>query len=329
MKFHEKINFILTMNIKDKFYYFFDYIIKDLFMTQLQYKQNFSGKFEFIDRSKNQKNLVLIVAGYKDFLWDAVFERIIVFLPKNYDVCICVPGRDSNKLREIAKKNSWSYLFTRENKLALAQNLAIRKHPYSKYIFKLDEDIFIGKNYFERLLATYKEVEKEGIYSPGFVAPILNINGVSYIDFLKFIKKDKEFKNKFGEFVSRCGHSKINEDPLVSEYIWKNTFPIDEVAEKVFLKNKGKYRIIPHQYSIGAILFKKDFFDKMGGFKVGVEKILATEEVALTEYCVRESNPMILSMQTFGGHFAYGFQTNHMKKFFEENISLFRLSKKN
>ena len=68
------------------------------------------GKYEFIDRSKKSENLCIILAGYKEFLWKEVFERIEKFIPKDFDVCIVSPGMFNEKLVELCEKNSWSYL---------------------------------------------------------------------------------------------------------------------------------------------------------------------------------------------------------------------------
>lgn len=49
------------------------------------------GKYDFLNNSKQQENLCIILAGYKEFLWNDVFERIGRFMPDNFDVCIVSP----------------------------------------------------------------------------------------------------------------------------------------------------------------------------------------------------------------------------------------------
>ena len=46
----------------------------------------------FIDRSKHRKDLCIIIAGYKPYLYQDVFERLIRFLPEQMDVCIDSSG---------------------------------------------------------------------------------------------------------------------------------------------------------------------------------------------------------------------------------------------
>ena len=49
------------------------------------------GKYYLLNNSKNQEDLCIILAGYKEFLWDIVFDRIEKFMPDNIDVCIVSP----------------------------------------------------------------------------------------------------------------------------------------------------------------------------------------------------------------------------------------------
>lgn len=49
------------------------------------------GKYYLFNNSKNQEDLCIILAGYKEFLWDIVFDRIEKFMPDNIDVCIVSP----------------------------------------------------------------------------------------------------------------------------------------------------------------------------------------------------------------------------------------------
>lgn len=71
---------------------------------------------------------MLIVAGFQDFYWDAVFERV----EKNQtqisdlDVCIVVPGADGTRLKKYAEDYGWSYLHIEQDLLAQAQNTAIK-----------------------------------------------------------------------------------------------------------------------------------------------------------------------------------------------------------
>ena len=76
-------------------------------------RQNLKGKYKFINRSKNNKKMCMILAGYKTFSYEIVFKRIKKFVPKDVDVCILSSGIYSEELAKISEKNNWSYLSTK------------------------------------------------------------------------------------------------------------------------------------------------------------------------------------------------------------------------
>jgi len=194
----------ITLSFKDKVWLILNGYIPELSLAYQRWF-NFNGKFDFENRARGQKKLLIVVAGYKDFLWEVVFGRIKKFLDNDIDVCIVSPGLVDKRLQNIAKKNNWSYLSTKENKLSLAQNITIKLHPKAKLIYKLDEDIFITKNYFSNLEKTLLKIKKDGVYCPGFIAPVINVNGFTYIHFLKQIGKEKEYYEKFNELKCLYG----------------------------------------------------------------------------------------------------------------------------
>ena len=46
-------------------------------------KKRVKGKYTFIDRKKNSDRLCIILAGYKQFLWEDVFGRIEKYAPRH------------------------------------------------------------------------------------------------------------------------------------------------------------------------------------------------------------------------------------------------------
>ena len=71
----------------------------------------------------------MILAGYKEVVWEDVFGRIKKYIPEDVDFCIVTSGMINDKLRKLAKKNNWSYLSTQRNCVTLAQNIAISLFP--------------------------------------------------------------------------------------------------------------------------------------------------------------------------------------------------------
>ena len=162
----------------------------------LRYTLNTKCRYKFHNRRKNSSLLVMILAGYKPFLWDNVFARIKAFAPDDADVCVISSGKYDSTLAEFAEKNNWSYLSTKRN-CVLAQNKAILLHPSAEFIYKIDEDIFTTKNSFSVMMNTYRKVIADGLYEPGFVAPLLPINAYAHVRVLEKLGLTEIYTQKF------------------------------------------------------------------------------------------------------------------------------------
>ena len=293
-------------------------------------KKRVSGKYTFENRQKGCKNVCIILSGYKKYLWEDVFGRIARFAPKeNMDICIVSSGLYSKELSEIAEKNNWSYLSIAKNNVALTQNIAIDVHPKAQKIFKLDEDIFITKNFFEQLLKTYETVEKTGEYKIGFVTPSIPINGYNHVDVLKRVGLLEDFEKKFGKVCrNRGAEAEIVKNPNVAKYLWGETqekFRNIDKLSKEFSQDEFSYTICPIIFSIGAILFNRELWEEMGRFIVTKGTSMGHDEVQICEHCMLESRAIIVSGNTLVGHFSYGPQTEEMKKYYEKNRKIFKI----
>jgi len=281
----------------------------------------FSGSHTFIDRSKGSKKLLIVLAGYKSFLWPLTLNRLTKFVPADLDVCIVSSGLYSAHLDEWAASQGWSYLYTKNNKVALGQNLAIAKHTQAQWIYKLDEDIFISENFFELLLKGYLRIKEEGLYNPGFCAPLININGYSYIKFLKIMNAEAEYKAKFNELKHAANWIKAQNNGEAARWLWEKSLPFDQVAQHVMSENFG-YSAVPHRFSIGAILFERELWESIGGFKVPLtEGVLGIDEEYLCKECIEMSRVMLVIHNVFAGHFAFGTQEDAMKEYLPEIYS--------
>lgn len=287
------------------------------------------GKYNFFDKSKKQEDLCIILAGYKEFLWKDVFERIEKFTPKNIDVCVVSPGLFNEKLKQMCIQNDWSYLSVEENKVTLAQNIAISLHPNAKYIYKLDEDMFITEGFFENLKNTYVKVKNEGKYKPGLVAPLININGYSYRIVLEKTNLLDKFKEKFGNcYIDATPGEIVLTDKDVAKFLWgehnEQLKNIDKLSEE-FSRSEFKYSPCPVRFSIGAVLIPRTTWENMGKFDVLRGTDLGEDENQICKYCLLESRPVIVSENILVGHFSYGPQTTEMKKYYQENKNTFSL----
>ncbi len=301
-----------------------DIAFRGLKLISRQYDKTrfFTRHYKFLNNMRNSDYLVLVVAGYQEYVWTKVFSRIKNAVPIGYDVCIVSPGIYKKDLEQICIENKWSYLSCRDNRLAQAQNTAIKLHGNAKYIHKLDEDIFIGNAYFEDLDKVYQRAIEDNIYKVGMVCPLLNVNGAGYRFFLKEKGILEEYEDKFGTARITCDDDPIYLDGNAAKYIWENTLPIDDTIAK-FKRQSISYIPAVVRFSIGAIYFTRDFWMKAGYFKVAAEGQLAWEELEICNFCYNHSYSILIATNVFAGHFGFGKQKDIMKEFYTDNQEKF------
>lgn len=292
-------------------------------------KKRVKGKYTFINRKKNSDKLCIILAGYKQFLWEDVFGRIGKYAPKDMDICIVSSGLYSDELAQIAEKNSWSYLSVKQNKVSLVQNIAINLFENAKMIYKLDEDIFVTKNFFNQLMITYKNAEEKSTYRVGFVAPLMPINGYAHVRVLQKTGLLEKYEEKFG----RAQHNwyttgKVVVNPEIAKFLWGETEEklrdIDKLDEE-FSNQEFCYSICAIRFSIGAILFSRQLWEDMGRFEVGIGNNMGRDEIQLCNYLLSDSRAIIVAENTIAGHFSFGKQTPVMKEYYNSHREIFKV----
>lgn len=302
----------MKKNIYDKLKNFYDEIEK---------KRNIEGNFSIINRGKGRENLLYILAGYKPELWENVFGRIYKENLDNFDVCIISSGVHSRKLNNIAEQNGWSYIYSKENRISNIQNKAIMCFPRAKTIWKLDEDMFICKEYFEIMMATKRKAEKELDYDIGFVGPLIPVNNYGYIRFLRYCNKLQDYERRFG--VAKIGfHEKgaINLHSFfeANKYLWELTGNFDLKA-KEFNQGQLKYSVCAGRFSIGAIMFDKKFWEAMGGFARDRYPCDGRDEEEIVRYCILHSKAIVVAEDALVGHYCFGGFYKEMKNFMKES----------
>lgn len=283
-------------------------------------EDNFSGECHFTDRSKGLEKLLIILAGYKEFLWDSVFARIRKYVPEDIDVCVLTAGYCNGTLEALCADNGWSYLWTEENRLAQTQNLAIRSHPDARWVYKMDEDIFVTPGMFEELMRVYGNVQREKKYEIGIVAPQMAVNGYSYCRILDYLGCREEYERAFGDAF--YGKGSIYFCGEAAEYMWRKTLPLNGFAEKM-KEAAEEYSICWHRFSIGCFLMHRSFWQDMHGFMTAPEGVLGSDEEYLCKFCMNSFHAIIVAERAVAGHFGYGRQTEHMKKFYSQEKALF------
>lgn len=289
-------------------------------------RSQIKAKHTFLSRKKDSDKLCIVLAGYKEEIWDIVFERIKHFLPKDYDMCIVSSGKYSKKLDEMCEENKWSYLYTEKNNVSLVQNLAIIHHPKANYIYKIDEDMFICQNFFEGLQDAYKQVTCEGKYKVGFVAPLIPINGYGHVRFLELTDTIKEYKECFGQPRYDGEPSNILITNVArAKFLWEKTGQIDECAKKL-AEMPFSYSICPIRFSIGAILFTRGMWCKMNMFQMGIGNGMGLDEEQICGYCMEHSLGIVVAENVLAGHLGYGgIQTKEMLHYYKKNLQQFHI----
>ena len=286
----------------------------------------FTRRYKFENRSKNKDTICMILAGYKEFTWDIIFERIKRFSDDNIDICIVSSGLYSERLSEIAKNNDWSYLSTKRNCVTLAQNMAVKLFPNANYIFKLDEDIFITKNFFNTMKDTYSEVQQNGTYNIGFIAPILPINGYCHVVLLEKLGLVNYYEENFEKVKYAAGPDRmIENNPDVAKFMWGENGKIPHIDDlgKYLNDLEFSYSASTVRFSIGAILYTRQLWKDMHYFKVGVTTGMAVDEVQICKFCVANSKAMVIAENTCAGHLSFGPQNFEMEQYYKTHQDRF------
>lgn len=303
---------------------FYQYLRKVKRKRDLHNKLSYRGTFH--NRAHNCENLLIILAGYKEFLYPAVFGRIERYAMNNMDICVISSGLYSEALDKICEKNQWSYLSTKQNNVSLVQNVAISMHPKAKYIFKLDEDIFVTEHYFENMLRAYRHAA-DSKYLPGVMAPILPINGYGHMRILEKLQLENIYAEKFETPKYAAGVKRqIENNPETAKFFWGegNFVPTIDELNKRFSLEPLEERACPIRFSIGAILFERNLWEDMGYFKVNrSNNAMGADEEQICSYCCVNSRPMMVSENVVVGHLSFGTQNAQMKEYFKENMKLF------
>ena len=215
------------------------------------------------------------------------------------------------------------YLF--EDRLAQAQNTAISLHPSARWIYKIDEDIIISDNYFSKLKNGYYLAEQKLFSQIGFVTPLLNLNAACVYNFLESVDKIKTMNDLFGEVKIRWPNEDlVHGSEEFAKWIWTLSVPFDDVAKKIEMRNKNKIYQANIRLSIGAILFTRDYWNRIGGFEVARIGAMGVEETQMNAYSFTRMQAIAIVGDTFAGHLGFYSQKEACKEFFINNRMLIK-----
>lgn len=290
---------------------------------------NYQGKrrlkchYQFTNRSKNREKMVMLLAGYKEYLYEPVFRRLKANLTDDIDVCIITSGKYDQKIASLCEIEGWSYFSSKENNVPLVQNVTIKLHPNAKYIFKLDEDIFICEGYFERMMRALQHA-KTGQYIPGIIAPLIPLNGYGHVRILEKLGLTEVYTEMFQKPVYATGPEYISGNNAdVAKFFWGEGgyIPSVDVLNRKFNEDPLEERPCPIRFSIGAILFERSFWEQIHYFTVRLKSRsdLGIDEESICNGCMNYSRPILVSENVVVGHFSFGPQNAAMREYFDSH----------
>lgn len=281
-------------------------------------------------RADNPEKICIVLAGYKRFTWNIFFDRLTHMIPADVHVCIASSGKYDQELSDMAHQNGWSYIATKKNNVSLLQNTVIASFPTAKYIYKVDEDIFVTSGLFESMFAKMTQLQSSNSeVIPGLVAPLIPVNGFGYRRLLLKTGLLNAYERLFGIAKMAAGDDQpIENNPDVAKFFWggnDSPFPSIDILANQLGSSESQFETCPIHFSIGCILFTRNIWQQMGGFPVGVGNAMGLDEISLNTYCVLFSRPMIIDDNAIAGHLSFGTQNQVMKDFYlghPENFSL-------
>lgn len=290
----------------------------------------FRDRTNFTDRRSGHNVLVSVLAGYKQELWPFVMPRLRAALAAagEADVCLVSPGKQDEGLASLCANEGWSYLATATNDVSLAQNICFKLHETAEWIVKLDEDMFLLPGSIRDLVQDYKRIKAEGRVDPGFVAPMIPVNGFCYRPLLRALGLLEAYERRFGTAQLGTFGLPVHTDPEAARWIWQKTAPLDTLPERLTCLESEEL-LSPVQFSIGMIVFERRFWEEFGCFHVARRKLLAGlstlggDESHMCAAAMIHSRPIVVTPRTAAGHFSFGSQYAGMAELMRQSPRLF------
>lgn len=282
-------------------------------------------EYHFINRSKEKENLCYVLAGYEQSLWESTLARVEAFQSDAVDYCLVSSGKYDEKLDRMAEHNDWSYLYTEKNQVCFIQNRVVELHPFARYVIKLDEDMFIGKDFFELMLDGFKKIEEEGDYRVGYAVPVIPLNCSGYVSYLNLIGKRKEYEAQFGR-AYKSRFSAVFSLEETAEFLWDTIVNFDSMAEQ-FTQNRG-WEVCDCYFNIGCIMFTRERWLMMGKWPENPESSgMGMDEAYIYQDNVEKDMSIYEIRNVLAGHLAFGHQKNRMMQYYLNHKDKFLIHK--
>lgn len=297
--------------------------------TRLDRLSRLGDRYSFEDRSEGRPLLVYMLIGYKKALWPFVLPRFRAAIPPETDVCLVSPGLEDPEIAGLAAGEGWSYLATSTNDVSLAQNICLSLHDSARLVCKVDEDMFLLPDTIAQTMGAYLDLRDSGVANPGFMAPVIPLNGLCYRWLLERLDLLDAFEAEFGVARMATSGAPIHVDTRAAEWIWRRTSPLEATAARLSGLEPG-YLYCPVQFSIGTIVFERSFWEEIGMLPVHRRRramgasTLGGDEAYLCKAAVENARPGVVTTRALAGHFSFGPQFAGMSAVLEASPELFR-----
>lgn len=215
---------------------------------------------------------ILLITHDRPYLLERVLNRILKYTDWSKFELWLLENNATTSTKKIIQSfkenhNHINIYSSSINQISHIQNCIISQLKSDLYI-KLDDDIFVSESWTDGFIGVY-----ERNYSKmSFGSVIMPVNGFGWIPFMEIMGFKEEFKSKFPneELVQDCMDVPIWKNEKIVEYFWNKSLDIDETARIFKEKQNHSFKdlICSHRFSIGAIIFSHNVWQKMGGWKV-------------------------------------------------------------
>ncbi|MEM0459505.1 MAG: hypothetical protein QXZ31_06520 [Thermofilaceae archaeon] len=306
---------------------------------ELQSRYNFYvGKFRFIDRLKGYHLTVIVISGKYPSIWNATLERLYAYSGEADVIIVNPDGLHGRTLEKLCEAYNFSYFEGSTKNFEAAQNYVCTFIIDSPLVLKMDDDVFLTEKTIPSLLSAYIRLKSVG-HDIGFLAPILNVNNVTYFHFLKTLNLDDEYAQRFEKpiFTRHWTRQRIWWDPAAAQWVWERSLPLNTVADVIEERNRGKHDLIPVRFSISCILFERRIIASSRGLlaynratgryegrgdsigRIASPMIPIGDEAFMNYYTNDRMCGRFIALDSFAGHLCYGPQATTMLRWFENN----------
>jgi len=159
--------------------------------------------------------------------------------------------------------------------------------------------------------------------------PLHNYGFYQYLELKGYEKEWKQYAPQFSK-LKIGGHSKDDNAALysdeIADFVWDKCEQIDKEALE-FRNMNLEPKFVNMRFPICAIMFRRKFWEKMGGFEVGVGNGGGSDEEQMVKFCAVNSYFVLCDIRMICYHFGFYYQEHILyrkyrvfKEKFELNI---------